>query len=138
MGVFTRGVNAHNAPLCPGQPDFGGQGAIGIRNHLAILLFRRLTGRDPWTKAVAQWVHQRYDQGQIIREEKVEILPDDTAETLAERVLAVEHRIQIKALKDIATGTISEVRPEPIVKKNELAIWALVREIAVLAYPKVG
>lgn len=42
------------------------------------------------------------DAGPIIRQAKVSVLPRDTAETLAARVLAEEHRIYPQALADVA------------------------------------
>jgi phosphoribosylglycinamide formyltransferase-1 len=38
-------------------------------------------------------VDERYDEGRIIAQWPVPVLPDDTAETLAARVLRVEHRL---------------------------------------------
>ena len=42
--------------------------------------------------------------GPIIAQESVPVLPGDTAETLAARVLAVEHRIYPLALRRVAEG----------------------------------
>lgn len=44
------------------------------------------------------------DAGPIIAQAAVPVLPDDTEETLARRVLAQEHRLYPKALADLATG----------------------------------
>lgn len=137
LEAFPRGINQHPAPLCPGQPGFGGVGMVGKRCHLAVLLFRRMTNRDFWTKAVAQFVHPEYDEGQIILQKQVDVLPDDTAETLAERVLPVEHQVQIGALRDMAKGQVQVIPVEPLVNKHELVLWTLAREMAKLAYPKI-
>ncbi len=46
------------------------------------------------------------DAGPIIVQVAVPVRPDDTAETLAERVLAEEHRIYPQAVRLIAEGRI--------------------------------
>ena len=44
------------------------------------------------------------DAGPIISQSSVLISPDDTVETLANRVLIEEHKIYPKALRDVALG----------------------------------
>ena len=44
------------------------------------------------------------DEGPILAQAAVPVLPDDTAETLAARVLAQEHRIYPAALALVASG----------------------------------
>jgi formyltetrahydrofolate-dependent phosphoribosylglycinamide formyltransferase len=48
------------------------------------------------------WVTPGLDEGPPILQARVPVLPDDTAETLAERVLAEEHRIYPEALAMVA------------------------------------
>jgi phosphoribosylglycinamide formyltransferase-1 len=47
------------------------------------------------------------DSGTIILQESVPVLPDDSEQTLAARVLAVEHRIYPAALKLLAEGKVA-------------------------------
>jgi len=47
------------------------------------------------------------DEGPTILQARVPILPGDTAETLAARVLVEEHRIYPQALAMLARGEIS-------------------------------
>lgn len=49
--------------------------------------------------ATVHWVTAQLDAGPIIAQELVHITPSDTAETLCERVLAVEHRIYTAAIR---------------------------------------
>src|SRR5687767_5232617 len=49
-------------------------------------------------------VRAAVDDGPIVAQGAVAVLPDDTPETLAERVLAVEHRLYPHALALIASG----------------------------------
>ncbi len=47
------------------------------------------------------------DEGQIIAQARVPVLPGDTAETLGARVLAEEHRIYPEALARLARGEVT-------------------------------
>ena len=51
------------------------------------------------------WVVPEVDGGEIIAQARVPVLPGDTAETLATRVLVEEHRIYPEALRNIALVT---------------------------------
>jgi len=133
---FHRGVNQHPCVLSPGNPDFGGPKMLGRTCHAARLLFVRMTNRDFWTRAVAQRVDPEYDKGAILRQENVEILPSDDVDTLAARVLPVEHRVQIQTLADFAHARVTEIPGEEIVRPHEMYAWCLACEMAKLAYPK--
>ena len=54
--------------------------------------------------ATVHFVAPELDSGPIIAQESVPVLPGDTADTLAARVLEVEHRIYPLALKRVAEG----------------------------------
>src|SRR5262245_8682294 len=54
--------------------------------------------------ATVHFVIPETDAGPIIAQAEVPVLPDDTTETLAARVLEVEHRIYPEALKAVAEG----------------------------------
>jgi phosphoribosylglycinamide formyltransferase-1 len=43
--------------------------------------------------ATVHLVDEEYDRGRILAQGRVPVLPGDTPDTLAERVLAVEHRL---------------------------------------------
>lgn len=53
------------------------------------------------------WVIPELDDGPTILQAEVPILPGDTAETLAARTLAAEHRIYPEALRMLASGEIA-------------------------------
>jgi phosphoribosylglycinamide formyltransferase 1 len=79
-----RMVNIHPALL----PAFGGHGMYGMRVHRAVIESgARVSG------ATVHLVDDRYDEGRILAQWPVPVLPGDTPETLAARVLAVEHRL---------------------------------------------
>jgi phosphoribosylglycinamide formyltransferase-1 len=54
--------------------------------------------------ATVHFVSPEMDSGPIIAQAEVPVLPDDTAEMLAARVLEVEHRIYPQALRAVAEG----------------------------------
>lgn len=83
-------VNIHPALL----PNFGGKGMFGKHVHHAVL-----TSGVTESGATVHWVDHEYDTGEIILQEKVPVYPEDTVETLAARVLNLEHRLYPKALQ---------------------------------------
>lgn len=56
--------------------------------------------------ASVHWVIPELDSGRVIAQERVPILPDDTAEVLAKRVLTVEHQLYPAVVAAIAQGKI--------------------------------
>ncbi len=98
VGAFHgRIVNVHPALL----PAFGGKGMYGGRVHAAVLAHG-----VRWTGATVHLVDEDYDTGPIVLQEPVPVLPGDTPEALAARVLAVEHRLYPEALRLFAEGRI--------------------------------
>ena len=92
-----RMVNVHPALL----PAFGGKGMYGRRVHQAVIAAGvRVSG------ATVHLVDERYDEGAIIAQWPVPVLPGDTPESLAARVLAVEHRILPLAVEALASARL--------------------------------
>ena len=90
-----RMVNVHPALL----PAFGGKGMYGMRVHQAVIASgARVSG------ATVHLVDERYDEGAIVAQWPVPVLPGDTPEMLAARVLGVEHRILPLAVEALAQG----------------------------------
>ena len=91
-------VNVHPSLL----PAFGGAGMYGARVHQAVLdAGVRVTG------ATVHFVDDEYDRGPIIAQWPVPVSAGDTAESLAKRVLAVEHALYPAALHGVARGSIT-------------------------------
>jgi phosphoribosylglycinamide formyltransferase-1 len=84
-----RMINIHPALL----PRHGGEGYYGLRVHRAVL-----AAGDEESGATVHFVDEGVDSGEIILQGKVPVLEGDTPEALAERVLAVEHRIFVEAI----------------------------------------
>lgn len=96
--------NQHPGPLDPGHPDFGGKGMFGERVHESVLRFSRETGHLSTTEATIHRVIEEYDKGELMMTESIPILKNDTAESLAERLLPVEHSLQIRFWEHMVRG----------------------------------
>ena len=101
--AFPRRIlNVHPALL----PAFGGQGMYGIRVHQAVLASgARVSG------PTVHYVDEHYDEGAILAQWPVPVLPDDTPEGLAERVLEVEHCLFPAAADALARAIQAGSRP---------------------------
>ena len=86
-------LNIHPALL----PRFGGQGMYGIRVHEAVL-----ASGERESGATVHLVDEEYDRGAILLQRRVPVLPGDTPETLAARVLEAEHQVYPEALRRFA------------------------------------
>ena len=83
-------INIHPALL----PSFGGKGYYGLRVHEAVLAYgAKVSG------ATVHFVSAEVDGGAIIAQSCVPVENDDTAETLQQRVLAVEHLLLPKVMR---------------------------------------
>jgi phosphoribosylglycinamide formyltransferase-1 len=77
-------INIHPALL----PRHGGAGMYGIRVHQAVL-----AAGDLESGATVHLVTEEYDRGPVLGQARVPVLPSDTPESLAARVLELEHRL---------------------------------------------
>ena len=110
---------------------------FGKRVVSARLLFVQRTGRDLWTEATAQRVAINFDEGAVLNRKQVEILSDDTVETLAARLLPFEHEVQIQTLEMFENGTVKEItRQEPLIKPEEYTILEECKREAIKLYPR--
>lgn len=96
---FTnRIINVHPALI----PAFSGQGMFGQHVHAAVIQYgAKVAG------ATVHFVDDAYDHGPIIMQEAIPVHDDDTAETLAERVQALERKLYPKAIQMIAEGRVT-------------------------------
>jgi phosphoribosylglycinamide formyltransferase/phosphoribosylglycinamide formyltransferase-1 len=86
-------LNVHPALL----PDFGGDGMYGARVHEAVIA----SGAKE-SGVTVHIVNDEYDRGPIVAQWRVPVEPDDTAETLAARVLSVEHVVYPRVIEMVA------------------------------------
>jgi len=68
----------------------------GIRVHEAVL-----AAGENESGCTVHLVSEHYDEGAILLQRRCAVLPDDTPETLAARVLKEEHIAYIQAIKDM-------------------------------------
>jgi formyltetrahydrofolate-dependent phosphoribosylglycinamide formyltransferase len=90
-------VNVHPALI----PAFCGEGMYGHHVHEAVIAYgAKVTG------ATVHFVDERYDSGPIILQEAIPVHDDDTAETLAGRVQALERELFPRAIQLYAEGRL--------------------------------
>jgi phosphoribosylglycinamide formyltransferase-1 len=90
-------MNIHPALL----PKFGGEGMYGHHVHEAVL-----RAKEKESGATVHFVTEGVDAGPIILQGDVKVLPTDTPESLAERILKVEHRIYPEAVRLFCEGKV--------------------------------
>jgi phosphoribosylglycinamide formyltransferase 1 len=91
-------VNIHPGLL----PEFGGPGMYGMHVHEAVIA----SGAKE-SGATVHLVDNEYDRGPIVAQRRVPVLAGDTAETLAARVLAVEHELYPEVIRWFAEGRVT-------------------------------
>ncbi|TQQ85071.1 phosphoribosylglycinamide formyltransferase [Peptacetobacter hominis] len=93
----NRMINIHPSLI----PSFCGKGFYGKRVHQGVLDYgAKVTG------ATVHFVTEGADEGPIIMQEAVPVMQDDDADTLAARVLKVEHKILKKSVGLICDGKV--------------------------------
>ncbi len=93
----NRIVNIHPALL----PAYGGKGMYGIHVHEAVL-----KNKAAVSGATVHLVDEEYDHGPIVLQEIVPVTENDTPESLAARVLELEHRLYPRAVALFAAGKV--------------------------------
>ena len=93
----NRVFNIHPALL----PKYGGQGMYGLHVHEAVI-----AAGETETGVTIHRVNAAYDDGEIVAQTTVPVMPQDTPETLAARVLEREHTFLVEVIGRIADGTI--------------------------------
>lgn len=94
-------VNVHPALL----PKFGGPGMYGRRVHEAVL-----ASGAPESGPTVHLVDEVYDRGEILAQRRVPVMPGDTPDLLAARVLEAEHHL----LPDVVLAAARAGRPVPL------------------------
>ncbi len=125
-------LNSHPAAT----PEFGGTGFWGIRVHETVLEFARATNfRHPYTYSTIHIATAEYDMGQPIGQKKLEILKTDTPETLAKRLLPIEHQNYTEVLKRFSVSLIEyQNSPKDLVLDAEQPILQKIRQEVLARY----
>lgn len=88
-------INVHPSLL----PKYGGQGMYGMNVHNAVI-----KNGDQETGITIHWVDEQYDTGPIISQLTIPVLADDSATTLAARVLPMEHELLVDTLVKLTSN----------------------------------
>ncbi|MEP7217849.1 MAG: phosphoribosylglycinamide formyltransferase, partial [Bacteroidota bacterium] len=99
----SRILNVHPALL----PKFGGRGMYGRHVHEAVL-----AAGETESGVTVHLVDREYDTGPAVAQARVPVLPDDTPETLAARVLAMEHTLYPEVIIDQARTLLAGRVPQ--------------------------
>ncbi|MDH4156344.1 MAG: phosphoribosylglycinamide formyltransferase [candidate division Zixibacteria bacterium] len=91
----NRIVNIHPALL----PKYGGKGMYGHFVHEAVI-----ASGDKESGVSVHLVNEVYDDGPVLEQVRVPVLPDDTPDTLAARVLKQEHKFYARVLNKLIKG----------------------------------
>ena len=90
-------INVHPALL----PAFGGQGMYGHHVHEAVI-----AQHVKRSGATVHIVDEEFDRGPIVLQESIPVEDDDSPDSLAEKILAIEHRILPRAVELFAGNKI--------------------------------
>ncbi len=89
---WGRIINIHPSLL----PKHGGKGCYGLKVHEKVL-----ESGDTVTGATIHYVTEGVDQGEIILQHQIGVEKTDTPESLASRVLELEHRLMVEGVKKV-------------------------------------
>lgn len=90
-------VNIHPALL----PKFGGAGMYGVHVHEAVI-----EAGERQSGATVHLVDEEYDRGAILLQQTVDIAAGETAESLAAKVLQIEHTLYPLVLRAFSEGRV--------------------------------
>ena len=76
-------INIHPALL----PSYGGKGMYGEKVHQAVI-----AAKERFSGITIHYVNEQYDEGAVIFQQKIELAPDETPESLASRIHELEYR----------------------------------------------
>jgi phosphoribosylglycinamide formyltransferase-1 len=88
-------VNIHPSLL----PKHGGHGMYGMRIHEAVI-----AAGDQESGLTVHLVDGEYDTGPILKQQRVPVLSTDTADTLAARIIAEEHKLLVATLQELVSA----------------------------------
>ena len=87
-------VNIHPALL----PKYGGKGMYGSHVHKAVI-----ENKEKESGISIHLVNEKYDEGSILFQAKCRVLPDDTPDSLAERIHQLEYKHYPEVIEELLT-----------------------------------
>jgi len=85
-------INVHPALL----PKYGGKGMYGNYVHQAVV-----ANKETETGITVHYVNENYDEGAVIIQKSTKIAAEDTAETIAKKVQALEYEWLPKVIEEL-------------------------------------
>lgn len=85
-------INIHPSLL----PKYGGKGMWGIKVHEAVI-----ENKEKYTGASVHYVTEGIDTGEVIVQKSLKIMPGESAEQLAKRVLELEYELLPEAVAKV-------------------------------------
>ncbi len=147
-------INQHPGPLDPGRLDFGGKGMYGRRVTAARLAYTWISGSDFWTEATTHHVTEEFDEGKIIRIERL-IFPSpppqmtlaqlqnnprpfiETTNRVAASLLLLEHQNVVATLKAYGKDGKFPVfqRDTPLLNIGDKPVLDQAKKLAIKLFP---
>lgn len=87
-------INIHPALL----PKYGGKGMYGMHVHNAVV-----THKEKESGITIHYVNENYDEGAIIFQDSVAVLPTDSAEDVAQKIHALEYKHFPRVIEQIVS-----------------------------------
>ncbi len=131
-----KSVNQHPGGLRYRGLGFGGSGMLGRAVHAAVLHFARTVDREfSFTEAVSHRVTKDYDEGALLNARVVPIRKRDDMETLQQRVLPVEHSVQIETIDMFYRGVVQELDLPPLILPGEESLLTESKRVGTIQWP---
>ncbi|MFZ0698688.1 MAG: phosphoribosylglycinamide formyltransferase [Thermoplasmata archaeon] len=93
-----RAINLHPSLL----PRYGGRGMHGLRVHAAVL-----AAGDRETGAAVHIVTNEVDGGPVLGQDRIDVRPTDTPESLRDRLRPIEIRLMTETIRRFAVGELA-------------------------------
>jgi len=100
-------MNIHPSLL----PLYGGQGFYGMKVHMEVF-----KNKEKKTGATVHFIDNNYDTGPILIQESTQISLNENAESIAKKVLKIEHKIYFEAVSLFCNDKIYWNDNKPLVK----------------------
>ncbi len=105
----NRIINIHPALL----PKYGGKGMFGHHVHEAVI-----TAKEKESGCTVHLVDEQFDHGPILGQAKVLVSPDETPESLAEKIYPKEHDLYVSIVKKICSGALNLDTVPPVTEPS--------------------
>lgn len=101
-------INVHPSLL----PKYGGKGFYGMKVHQHVF-----KNKDKKTGATIHFVNSEYDKGPIILQKELDVVDNESAESISKRVLDIEYELYLKVLNLYFNNKIRIINNKVIVNE---------------------